>query len=192
MSVRAHALVSKSQLRALDCGAMERAFLITRMNTVARERRNSFVVINGGRYDGRDRSGTSPRARDESLHNVTTLGGTCCGEPARKRRDAFRRLEKVAVQAAAFVLCSIVWLFLMGFIGEHVKPEYVFGDASDVPTRSICAQEGDSLWLIAQRHPIEGVATTDTVRWLREINGLESSTVLVGQRLLVNDVDARR
>lgn len=60
-------------------------------------------------------------------------------------------------------------------------------DASlhEVEATSVYVRPGDSLWALAESHPVEGRSTSEVVRWIQERNSLESSTIVPGQQLLV-------
>ena len=44
---------------------------------------------------------------------------------------------------------------------------------------------GDSLWSIAEAHPVEGVSTPEVVSWIVKANNLPNSSVASGQALVV-------
>ena len=46
-------------------------------------------------------------------------------------------------------------------------------------------REGDSLWQIAEAHPVEGRSVADVVQWIQHTNGLNNATLFVGQVLIV-------
>ena len=54
-----------------------------------------------------------------------------------------------------------------------------------VPCYEMSVSVGDSLWSIAESHPVQGVSTPELVEWIKETNGLESSALGLGQRLSV-------
>lgn len=50
---------------------------------------------------------------------------------------------------------------------------------------SVTVRAGDSLWTIAQKHPVEGLGTLETVELIRDANALGGSAVHTGQMLRV-------
>lgn len=53
------------------------------------------------------------------------------------------------------------------------------------PLELIHAQEGDTIWGIAQHHHVDGVSTYELVTWLYERNELSDSCLFPGQALVV-------
>ena len=56
---------------------------------------------------------------------------------------------------------------------------------SNCATQSVEVSRGDSLWSIAEAHPVEGVSTPEVVSWIVEANNLPNSSVASGQALVV-------
>ena len=56
---------------------------------------------------------------------------------------------------------------------------------SNCATQSVEVSTGDSLWSIAEAHPVEGVSTPEVVSWIVEANNLPNSSVASGQALVV-------
>lgn len=52
-------------------------------------------------------------------------------------------------------------------------------------TQTIKVVSGDTLWGLAEAHPVKGVSTKDVVSWLKEMNHLEGSSLNPGQVLVV-------
>ncbi len=52
-------------------------------------------------------------------------------------------------------------------------------------TTEVIAQSGDTLWSVAQTHPIPGMTTAQTADHIAELNGIESSRILAGSAILV-------
>ena len=56
---------------------------------------------------------------------------------------------------------------------------------SNVTYETICVQPGDSLWSLAQEHPIEGLSTQETSDMIRNVNHLEHGSLDAGAHLKV-------
>lgn len=57
--------------------------------------------------------------------------------------------------------------------------------ASNVTYETVRVQSGDSLWSLAQEHPIEGLSTQETSDMIRNVNNLEHSSLDAGAHLKV-------
>jgi len=56
---------------------------------------------------------------------------------------------------------------------------------STQPTQQVQVQAGQTLWAIAQAHPIPGLTTAQTAEAISQSNGLSRSMLSVGQTLRV-------
>ena len=97
----------------------------------------------------------------------------------RRRRRAFRKrvLTVAAVVAAALVLGTI----LSGFSGMAVTkaPSYTYYTA-------VTVHRGETLWSIASSHMTEEYASVnDYIREIKEVNGMKSSNLDYGQKLIL-------
>lgn len=59
--------------------------------------------------------------------------------------------------------------------------------ASDRIYSSICIQDGDTLWKIANEYKPEDVSTKEYIRSLKKINQISSDTITSGHYLIVYD-----
>ena len=57
--------------------------------------------------------------------------------------------------------------------------------SANVSRAVISVQSGDTLWDIAEEHPVSHLSTSDTVALIRSWNGLTSSELSIGMDLLV-------
>ena len=67
-----------------------------------------------------------------------------------------------------------------------------FGKREELAVTTVRVQATDTLWVIAKRYPVPGKGTDETVRTIREMNGLARSSVAEGQVLRVPDTAAAR
>ena len=56
---------------------------------------------------------------------------------------------------------------------------------SNVTYKTVRVQSGDSLWSLAQEHPIEGLSTQETSDMIRNVNHLEHGSLDAGAHLKV-------
>lgn len=56
---------------------------------------------------------------------------------------------------------------------------------SHMQTGEVTVLSGDSLWSIAEEHPVQNRSTQEVVNWISEQNDLSSATLFAGQRLIV-------
>lgn len=57
--------------------------------------------------------------------------------------------------------------------------------ATHVSSSAITVRSGDTIWSLAKQHPVEGLSTAQTVEVIRDLNGLDSSTIAAGSSLMV-------
>jgi hypothetical protein len=99
------------------------------------------------------------------------------------RRRESRRSDVVAVAAMALVAFAVfagAWLATNRVAEARVQSAF---EATSYETVTVTS--GDSLWSIAESHPVEGCSTQEVVRHIREENALESASLSVGTRLTV-------
>lgn len=89
-----------------------------------------------------------------------------------------RTLEWVAVAG----LFAAILVALLGLLVDDVP--------SDTPVRPVMVEQGDTVWGLAQAYPVEGLTTADTAELIRRANGMASSVIHPGQRILVPDTEA--
>lgn len=56
---------------------------------------------------------------------------------------------------------------------------------NEVQTVTVRVEKGDTLWQLAQQHPIPGFTTEQTVEFIATANRLDGATVLAGTQLAV-------
>ncbi|MCH3943169.1 MAG: LysM peptidoglycan-binding domain-containing protein [Atopobiaceae bacterium] len=70
-------------------------------------------------------------------------------------------------------------------VGSSLEASAGIPANADVPTASVVVSSGDSLWTLAQEHPVSGYSTSQTVRYIESSNSLGSATITPGQTLRV-------
>ena len=90
------------------------------------------------------------------------------------------RVRLVAMAVAVFVLLGAAWT--LSDFTHAVACKNAFEQAT---YETITVHTGDSLWSIADAHPVAGRTTDEVVRHIRESNGLTSACIQPGMTLMV-------
>ena len=132
----------------------------------------------------------APVPSNAPVFTVIEGGASKSASQARDRVEE-RRVQRQAVERrmhvryfAAFVLVVIA------IIGASLLSDSLFSQAygrafADVETTSVTVAAGDSLWEIAEAHPVSGRSVRDVMRWIENTNDLSNATLFVGQELIV-------
>ncbi|SER60193.1 LysM peptidoglycan-binding domain-containing protein [Parafannyhessea umbonata] len=83
-----------------------------------------------------------------------------------------------------FVTASLMLLGAMA-LGSTLRAQRLSAPFSNVSRQTVEVSSGDSVWTIAEQHPVEGASTRSVADWIIEANGLEQSNLSVGQALVV-------
>ena len=83
--------------------------------------------------------------------------------------------------AAAIALAICV----VSMVSSNVISSRIQSSVSTVPSTEYVVVSGDSLWSIAETHPMEGHSASEVVTWIMERNGLEGGLIVPGQHLAV-------
>lgn len=106
------------------------------------------------------------------------------------RSDAPARVRAEHAAAPLASVRSLVLAVLLAVTAFSAVPS-VMGRISfesalaNTATRTIEVSSGDSLWVLAELHPVEGMSTSDTVRLMKEWNSLDQGMLVPGQDLIV-------
>jgi len=90
-----------------------------------------------------------------------------------------RRLSPVEV----FTLILIAALLLVGLFASRQRAEY------SGATQSLQIEAGDTLWSIAETHPVEGLTTAQVVDTIASVNHLDGDVVAPGQTIEVPSLE---
>ena len=124
----------------------------------------AFMVIKGGRSGFQAPSAKSARSKCVAVASAPV---------------ALKASTVVAVAVAFtlfFVLATSVFSARHAAYAESV---------SNVTYETVRVQSGDSLWSLAQEHPIEGLSTQETSDMIRSVNHLEHGSLDAGAHLKV-------
>ena len=106
-----------------------------------------------------------------------------------RREEVQDASEKLSVKNVVFAYVALIALVAVlaatyAFVDVSIASRLT-ASVSEVPATSVYVRPGDSVWALAEEHPIDGYATSDVVRWIEEANDLQTSTLIPGQELLV-------
>ena len=124
----------------------------------------AFTVVKGG------------RSGFQTLH----------GKPVRSQSvattSAPAALKVSTIVALAVALTLFFVLATSIFSARHAA---YAESVSNVTYKTVRVQSGDSLWSLAQEHPIEGLSTQETSDMIRNVNHLEHGSLAAGAHLKV-------
>ena len=90
------------------------------------------------------------------------------------------KVSTIVVLAVAFTLFFVLATSIFG--ARHAA---YAESASNVTYETVRVRSGDSLWSLAQEHPIEGLSTQETSDMIRNVNHLEHGSLDAGAHLKV-------
>ena len=106
------------------------------------------------------------------------------GKPARSQRVATTSAP-VALKASTIVALAVaLTLFFVLATSIFSARHAAYAESvSNVTYETVRVQSGDSLWSLAQEHPIEGLSTQETSDMIRDVNHLEHGSLDAGAHL---------
>lgn len=124
----------------------------------------TFTVVKGGR---------------SNFQAVTT-------KPVRNQH-AVATSAPVALKASTVVAVAVAFtLFFVLAMSVFSARHATYADsAANVTYETVRVQSGDSLWSLAQEHPIDGLSTRETSDMIRSVNHLERGSLDAGAVLKV-------
>ena len=111
---------------------------------------------------------------------------TLPGKPARSQRVAAASAP-VALKASTIIALavSLTLFFVLATSIFSARHAAYAESVSNVTYETVRVQSGDSLWSLAQEHPIEGLSTQETSDMIRSVNHLEHGSLDAGAHLKV-------
>ena len=154
-----------------------------------------FRVIQGGKMDQKHDAmsvSTCHRAdsRDSRVKRAKTIKSNRKPQQAKKRASvAVANKSAIAMRDVALVkVFSIALALVMActwlVVDMHTK-QSVDNALASVSYETVVVHQGDSLWSIAQNHPVPGCTTDQLVHHIRDINGIEDACLSCGMRINV-------
>lgn len=124
----------------------------------------AFTVVKGGRSGFKPVAPKSNRAQHSAVASAPV---------------ALKASTVVAI-AVAFTLFFV--LAMTVFTARHAA----YADSvANVTYETVRVQTGDSLWSLAEDHPVEGLSTQETSDMIRSVNHLEHGSLNAGAHLKV-------
>ena len=111
---------------------------------------------------------------------------TLPGKPVRSQCVATTSAP-VALKASTIVALAVaLTLFFVLATSIFSARHAAYAESvSNVTYETVRVQSGDSLWSLAQEHPIEGLSTQETSDMIRDVNHLEHGSLDAGVHLKV-------
>lgn len=111
---------------------------------------------------------------------------TLPGKPARSQCVSVASAP-VALKASTIVAVavSLTLFFVLAMSIFSARHAAYAESVSNVTYETVRVQSGDSLWSLAQEHPIEGLSTQETSDMIRSVNHLEHGSLNAGAHLKV-------
>ena len=111
---------------------------------------------------------------------------TLPGKPVRSRCVATTSAP-VALKASTIVALAVALTlsFVLAASIFSARHAAYAESVSNVTYETVRVQPGDSLWSLAQEHPIEGLSTQETSDMIRSVNHLERGSLDAGAHLKV-------
>lgn len=102
---------------------------------------------------------------------------------AHRPETSTSRLARVCAVAGVVVMFLVV--FVAGVSAFSNRADLVSHAASEVAWAETTIREGDSLWSLAESHPIEGLSTQETAEIIEAHNAFNSVVLMAGDTVLV-------
>lgn len=145
-------------------------------------------MINYTYFDNAAVSGTSALAPRAVCFTVYEGGKKRVGVPVSRRADPAPSrglgILSVAVAFAVGIALACV-MAAVGSAAAAAKAQRLSG----VPTSTVRVETGETLWDVANAHPVDGCSTSEVVDWIRSENALPTSSLQAGQALVVPSAD---
>lgn len=111
---------------------------------------------------------------------------TLPGKPVRSQCVATTSAP-VALKASTIVALAVAFtlFFVLATSIFSARHAAYAESVSNVTYETVRVQSGDSLWSLAQEHPIEGLSTQETSDMIRNVNHLEHGSLDAGSHLKV-------
>lgn len=112
----------------------------------------------------------------------------CCSSPRSSiaSQVAVGRVSShEALMLRVFIASCIVFLVSLGFVITHAGILETNSSLSNSATEIVRVHSGDTIWSIAENHPIDNVTTNDVADYIIEINELDGGLIHPGQTICV-------
>ena len=104
----------------------------------------------------------------------------------RSARPSRRRASRAATFGYLLVIVAIVSSFAFAaFAVSSARESSALAAAESISWEQARVSKGDSLWSIAEDRPVNGLTTSELSHVIKDKNGLQTSMLSAGDRLLV-------
>ena len=127
--------------------------------------------------------------------NMVTVGSLALDGKARLRvidggkGDSRRSSARVAPRHTLPIFCCVAIMMLAICLTwlqvDRITNKRVAQAFAKAPVETVTVMPGDSIWQIAEEHPVAGCTTAQLVNHIIDANGLEDSMLRPGMRLSV-------
>ncbi len=175
---------------------------------MARTKRNDSIYNFGTSAVELDREAISKQEREQRPRFVLIEGGlsaSTCGSktgpetciPRKHERlvhSSYDEANRLMLRSLSPVQWGIVFLmtilmmvacFAISYNLESRATSRLEMALNSADTIEVTVAPGDTLWGIASQHSVDGIDTSDVVRWIEEVNHVEGGVIHVGQNLTV-------
>lgn len=126
-------------------------------------------------------NGQAGRSVQSATNRVHKIAG---GSVRMEARDVLSRERMWRLARGAFLLAAVLLLFsglsfMRSFADESVP------QPATIEEKVVLADAGDSLWSIAERVKRDGLDTREAIYRIKERNGLASSSLRSGDKLII-------
>jgi len=130
----------------------------------------------------------------EGGHSDSDRTSACSARPAHAtaQRQAVRATPRAKASARNWhALCVATSLFVVAMLAvtwrvtDIANQHRIDAALSQATFQTVTVMPGDSLWVIAERNPVEGCSTSELVRCIRDVNQIDDACLQTGMRLSV-------
>lgn len=124
-----------------------------------------------------------PRASADSAALVSSRRARISVVPKQATHHAAQRWSNARGLFVAIIAALCISVVLFGCI--QARSFLVNRTLDSTREEYVDVQPGDSLWTLAQEHPVNGADTSEVMSWIQRTNGLADTTLKPGQEIIV-------
>lgn len=96
-----------------------------------------------------------------------------------------RRSRRPSAPSRVRVVAEVTALLLIAMLLVAIPILSRSGDSPVATTSEVKLEQGDTLWSVAESHPIEGFTTAEAVELIASMNGIKTATIAAGSTIEV-------
>ncbi|MGN0286773.1 MAG: LysM peptidoglycan-binding domain-containing protein [Atopobiaceae bacterium] len=124
-----------------------------------------------------------PHVRSVSMSQAQGRAASVPIRPSQVSQSTGQHLSVMRSAVVAVVATLCVSAVLLGCI--QARSLLVNRTLDSTREEYVDVQPGDSLWTLAQEHPVSGADTSEVMSWIQRTNGLTDTTLRPGQEIIV-------